>query len=192
MLDKSGKSEYSKRAGRACAAEYGVLAQLGERKVRNLEVRGSIPLYSTMQKALAFASAFCNDVCPVGQMICASHMMLPSAMMCPAGHEGQTSHHCEQSEQHHFGAKRRNIIRRIAPTSFNFIESSNPSIKNATPSFTCLIPKRKTAIWRFFFLVERSVPLARNVKCPFGREARFASEVSLRDDKRNTSLHFAA
>ena len=28
-------------------AEYGVLAQLGERKVRNLEVRGSIPLYST-------------------------------------------------------------------------------------------------------------------------------------------------
>ena len=29
-------------------SKYGVLAQLGERKVRNLEVRGSIPLYSTI------------------------------------------------------------------------------------------------------------------------------------------------
>ena len=35
---------------------------------------------------------------------------------------------------------------------------------------------------------ERSVPLSRNVKCPFGREARFAGEVSLRDD--SGTLHF--
>ena len=49
-LDKSGKSEYSKRAGRACPTEFGPLAQLGERKVRNLEVRGSSPLWSTKKK----------------------------------------------------------------------------------------------------------------------------------------------
>ena len=49
-LDKSGKSEYSKRAGHSCRSEYGPLAQLGERKVRNLEVRGSIPLWSTKEK----------------------------------------------------------------------------------------------------------------------------------------------
>ena len=36
-----------KKAGRQSRPLYGVLAQLGERKVRNLEVRGSIPLYST-------------------------------------------------------------------------------------------------------------------------------------------------
>ena len=38
-----------KKAGRHSRPSYGVLAQLGERKVRNLEVRGSIPLYSTKQ-----------------------------------------------------------------------------------------------------------------------------------------------
>ena len=38
-----------KKAGRRLRPPYGVLAQLGERKVRNLEVRGSIPLYSTKQ-----------------------------------------------------------------------------------------------------------------------------------------------
>ncbi len=32
-------------------------------------------------------------------------------MMCPAGHEGQTSHHCDRREQHHFGSSR-NIISR--------------------------------------------------------------------------------
>ena len=37
---------------------YGVLAQLGERKVRNLEVRGSIPLYSTIEKHSVFAECF--------------------------------------------------------------------------------------------------------------------------------------
>ena len=31
-------------------SEYGPLAQLGERQVRNLEVRGSIPLWSTKTK----------------------------------------------------------------------------------------------------------------------------------------------
>ena len=31
-------------------SEYGPLAQLGERQVRNLEVRGSIPLWSTNKK----------------------------------------------------------------------------------------------------------------------------------------------
>ena len=36
-----------KKAGRHSRPPYGVLAQLGERKVRNLEVRGSIPLCST-------------------------------------------------------------------------------------------------------------------------------------------------
>ena len=36
-----------KKAGRHTRPSYGVLAQLGERKVRNLEVRGSIPLCST-------------------------------------------------------------------------------------------------------------------------------------------------
>ena len=29
--------------------------------------------------------AFFNDVCPAGQMMRASHMMLPSAMMCACG-----------------------------------------------------------------------------------------------------------
>ena len=33
-----------------CESYHGVLAQLGERKVRNLEVRGSIPLYSTISE----------------------------------------------------------------------------------------------------------------------------------------------
>ena len=36
------------------ATLHGPLAQLGERKVRNLEVRGSIPLRSTMQKRIRF------------------------------------------------------------------------------------------------------------------------------------------
>ena len=36
-----------------CESYPGVLAQLGERKVRNLEVRGSIPLCSTIGMALA-------------------------------------------------------------------------------------------------------------------------------------------
>ena len=40
-----------KKAGRYSRPPYGVLAQLGERKVRNLEVRGSIPLCSTRPKA---------------------------------------------------------------------------------------------------------------------------------------------
>ena len=39
-----------KKAGRHLRPPYGVLAQLGERKVRNLEVRGSIPLYSTISE----------------------------------------------------------------------------------------------------------------------------------------------
>ena len=35
-----------------CESYHGVLAQLGERKVRNLEVRGSIPLCSTNKKTI--------------------------------------------------------------------------------------------------------------------------------------------
>ena len=42
---------------------HGALAQLGERKVRNLEVRGSIPLCSTM-KNLTFVY---QDKCEVFQ-----------------------------------------------------------------------------------------------------------------------------
>ena len=38
--------------------EQGPLAQLGERKVRNLEVRGSIPLWSTYLKDGSFYRLF--------------------------------------------------------------------------------------------------------------------------------------
>ena len=38
--------------------QHGALAQLGERKVRNLEVRGSIPLCSTMYGTLKFQRSF--------------------------------------------------------------------------------------------------------------------------------------
>ena len=61
-------------------------------------------------------------------MMYASHMMLPSAMMCPAGHMGFPEpslrglgvhiggkHHIivSECEQHHFGAMGRNIISRL-------------------------------------------------------------------------------
>ena len=39
-------------------ATFGVLAQLGERKVRNLEVRGSIPLRSTIQEVTRLGGFF--------------------------------------------------------------------------------------------------------------------------------------
>ncbi len=48
-LDKTAGKLYYNRCRDTGRTEYGVLAQLGERKVRNLEVRGSIPLYSTKQ-----------------------------------------------------------------------------------------------------------------------------------------------
>ena len=38
--------------------QYGPLAQLGERQVRNLEVRGSIPLWSTKRDKQAETSLF--------------------------------------------------------------------------------------------------------------------------------------
>ena len=54
-----------KKAGRYSRPPYGVLAQLGERKVRNLEVRGSIPLYSTKQvldEHLFLQRRFCREM----------------------------------------------------------------------------------------------------------------------------------
>ena len=38
--------------------KFGPLAQLGERKVRNLEVRGSIPLRSTIQEVTRLGGFF--------------------------------------------------------------------------------------------------------------------------------------
>ena len=46
-------------------ARHGVLAQLVERQVRNLKVRGSIPLCSTKRKALAFLFVFYIIVCNI-------------------------------------------------------------------------------------------------------------------------------
>ncbi len=94
-LDKTGKNEYSKRAGAPDCIEtgpclirsfnygpfaqlgarftrlhtrynfifllQGPIAQLGERKVRNLEVRGSIPLGSTKEKDSRRAVFFFGD-----------------------------------------------------------------------------------------------------------------------------------
>jgi hypothetical protein len=57
-----------------------------------------------MQKALAKASAFCNDV------RCAHDVYL-------LAHEGKHHIIADEVTQRHFGAKRRNIITRIAPTS---------------------------------------------------------------------------
>jgi len=57
-------------------------------------------MLSANKKALAFASAFLNDVCPYGQMMLASPMMLLRNDVYFA-HFLQTSHHCERSELHH-------------------------------------------------------------------------------------------
>ena len=44
--------------------EYGPLAQLGERQVRNLEVMGSIPTWSTIRKSrLRTALSYCGSYC---------------------------------------------------------------------------------------------------------------------------------
>ena len=51
-LDKAAGKLYHNRCRDTGRTEYGVLAQLGERKVRNIEVRGSIPLCSTKFKIL--------------------------------------------------------------------------------------------------------------------------------------------
>jgi hypothetical protein len=88
------------------------------------------PSQPTKTPLLETKEAFLNDVCPVGQMMCASHMMLPSAMMCPAGREGQTSHHCDRREQHRFGAKRRNIISRLRRRHHS--KEAKKRIKHAT------------------------------------------------------------
>ena len=48
---------YSKQWGKIPIV-HGALAQLGERKVRNLEARGSIPLRSTTDKKTTFRWSF--------------------------------------------------------------------------------------------------------------------------------------
>ena len=45
---------------------FGVLAQLGERKVRNLEVRGSIPLRSTIKTAVSLMDGAVFNYASVG------------------------------------------------------------------------------------------------------------------------------
>jgi len=60
---------------------------------------GANPMLSANKKALAFASAFLNDVC-LRQMMLASPMMLLRNDVYFA-HFLQTLHHCERSELHH-------------------------------------------------------------------------------------------
>ena len=68
-----------------------------------------------MPKALAKASAFGNDV------RCAHDV-------CLRAHEGKYHIIAARSDQHRFGAKRRSIIRRVAPTSSNSFNGSNLSV----------------------------------------------------------------
>ena len=55
------------------SGHYGALAQLGERKVRNLEVRGSIPLCSTNSNELPFEISTFQRVF----YCCSSFLILP-------------------------------------------------------------------------------------------------------------------
>ena len=69
-----------------------------------------------MKKALARASAFFNDVCPIGQMMLPAVMMYASHMMCLRAWVANIAS-LFTCEQHHFGDSR-NIISRKAATSF--------------------------------------------------------------------------
>ena len=55
MLDKEKAREYNIRVN-------GLVAQLGAHHIRIVGVEGSNPFKSTMKKALAYASAFFNDI----------------------------------------------------------------------------------------------------------------------------------
>ncbi|MBR4727782.1 MAG: recombinase family protein [Clostridia bacterium] len=69
------------------------------------------------EKSTAKAVLFSMMCSAARNMMCPSDMMYASQMMCASRMKRNTSHHCERSEQHHFGAKRRYIIRRFAPTT---------------------------------------------------------------------------
>ena len=63
---------------------------------------------------------FLNDVCPIGQMMPASPMMYASHMMCLRTWVANIAS-LFACEQHHFGAKRRNIISRHRRRHHSFV-----------------------------------------------------------------------
>ena len=92
------------------------IAQLVEQRSPKPRAEGSSPSAPAMKKALARASAFFNDVCPIGQMMLPAVMMYASHMMCLRAWVANIAS-LFTCEQHHFGDSR-NIISRKAATSF--------------------------------------------------------------------------
>ena len=87
------------KAKKPCYNSIQVGLRFGEGSL--LCAKGFILVCPSKKKAIAFAIAFFNDVCPVGQMMSAP----PDDVACGNDvclrHMGQTSHHCDQREQHH-------------------------------------------------------------------------------------------